>query len=175
MKAPREEHVKRAPRILRFALVTVSSSRYSARLRGEGYTDESQDVAARILEDEGHVVKLRDLVDDDVHMIRERLLSMLIDPELDVIIFIGGTGLSRRDVTIEAVRPLLEKEAEGFGELFRWLSFKEIGAAAFLSRAIMGVANGKAVMCLPGSPHAVRLALENFLPELPHVVYILRC
>jgi len=174
MKLPKEDHEKHAPKVLRFALVTVSSSRYSAKLRGESYTDESQDVAAKILEGNGHVVKVRDLVGDDVEMIRGRLMQLLTDPDLDVIIFIGGTGLSKKDVTIEAVKPFFEKEAEGFGELFRWLSFQEIGAAAFLSRAVMGVTNGKAVVCLPGSPHAVKLALENFVSEFPHMIYILR-
>ena len=174
MKLPKEDHEKHAPKVLKFALVTVSSSRYSAKLRGESYTDESQELATDILERSGHVVKVRDLVTDDVEMIRRKLLQLLNDPELDVIIFIGGTGLSKKDVTIEAVKPFFEKEAEGFGELFRWLSFQQIGATAFLSRAVMGTVNEKAVICLPGSPHAVKLALENFLPEFPHLIYVLR-
>ncbi len=174
MNLPKSEHEEKAPKILNFALITVSSSRYMARLRGEPFSDESQEIGASIIQDAGHVVRIRDLVDDNVDMIRSKLRSLLEDEDLDVIIFIGGTGFSKKDVTIEAVKPLFEREVEGFGELFRWLSFQEIGAAAALSRATMGVVKDKAVICLPGSPHAVDLALRKFLGELPHLIYILR-
>ena len=174
MSSPREEHAKRAPRLLRFALITVSSSRYSARLRGEDFSDESQEEAVKLIREGGHIVEVRDLVDDDVNMIRLRLMELLERGGVDVIVFIGGTGFSRRDVTVEAVKPLLEREVEGFGELFRYLSFREVGAAAFLSRAMMGTVGDKVVMCLPGSPNAIKVALKNFLPELPHLIYVLR-
>ena len=174
MSSPREEHAKRAPRLLRFALITVSSSRYSARLRGEDFSDESQEEAVKLIREGGHAVEVRDLVDDDVNMIRLRLMELLERGGVDVIVFIGGTGFSRRDVTVEAVKPLLEREVEGFGELFRYLSFREVGAAAFLSRAMMGTVGDKVVMCLPGSPNAIKVALKNFLPELPHLIYVLR-
>lgn len=122
----------------------------------------------------GHVVEIRELVDDNISAMRRVLEKLLESKSLDAIIFIGGTGFSRRDVTIEAVKPFFEKEVEGFGEIFRWLSFREIGAAAILSRATMGVARGKVIVCLPGSPAAVKLALENFLQALPHLIYIVR-
>ncbi len=154
--------------------MTVSSSRYAAKREGRSYTDESQDLGAAILHELGHVVETRELVDDDVGAIRDALEKLLGREDLDVVVFIGGTGFSSRDVTIEAVKPFFEKEVEGFGEIFRWLSFREIGAAAILSRAMMGVARGKAVMCLPGSPNAVRLALEFFVQALPHLIYIAR-
>ncbi len=174
MKRPYHEHRKHAPRKLAFALITVSSSRYAAKTSGKPYSDESQEIGFNLIREAGHEVRLRDLVDDDLDMIRGRLLELLENPEVDVIIFIGGTGFSKDDKTIEAVKPLLEKVVEGFGELFRWLSFQEIGAAAILSRALMGVVKDKVVICLPGSPHAVDLALRNFLSELPHLIYILR-
>ena len=174
MRLPKHEHEEKAPKILRFALITVSSSRYIAKIRGEPYSDRSQEIASSIIEEHGHRVEVRDLVDDDLEMIRSRLMALLEDESLDVVIFIGGTGLSKKDVTIEAVKPLFEKEVEGFGEIFRWLSFQQIGAAAALSRATMGVIGDKAVICLPGSPHAVELALKNFLGELPHLIYVLR-
>lgn len=174
MANPVEEHRKCAPKTLRFALVTVSSSRYLAKVKGEYYDDESQKRASEVIESVGHIVKVRDIVDDDMNMIRFKLLELLRCADLDVIIFIGGTGVSKRDVTIEAIRPLLEKELDGFGEIFRWISFKEIGVAAFLSRAIMGTMCDKAVICLPGSPQAVELALREFLPELPHLLHVLR-
>lgn len=174
MRLPKHEHEEKAPKVLRFALVTVSSSRYEAKMRGERYSDRSQEIGASIIQKYGHRVKVRDLVDDDLEMIRSRLMKLLEDENLDVIIFIGGTGFSRGDVTIEAVKPLFEKEVEGFGEIFRWLSFQQIGAAAALSRATMGVARDKVIICLPGSPHAIELALKNFLQELPHLIYVLR-
>ena len=174
MSSPRREHMERAPKVLRFALVTVSSSRYSARLKGEEFSDESQEKAVELIRKGGHVVEARDLVDDDVNMIRLKLMELVRKRDVDVVVFIGGTGFSKKDVTIEAVKPLLEREVEGFGELFRHLSFKEVGAAAFLSRATMGTIGDKVVMCLPGSPNAVEIALENFLPELPHLLYVLR-
>jgi len=174
MKLPRDEHRKRAPKVLRFALVTVSSSRYAAKLGGKPYSDESQEKAAKFIEKAGHVVEVRDLVDDDLEMIRETVSKLLKDPNLDVVILIGGTGFSKKDLTIEAVKPLFEKEIEGFGEIFRWLSFQEVGASAFLSRATAGISRGRAIFCLPGSPHAIELALKTFLPEMPHLIYIAR-
>jgi len=174
MSDSRKEHMERAPKVLRFALVTVSSSRYSAKLKGEEFSDESQDKAIKLIREGGHIIEVKDLVDDDVNMIRLKLIELMQKKDVDVVIFIGGTGFSKKDVTIEAVKPLLEREVEGFGELFRYLSFKEVGAAAFLSRAMMGTIRDKVVMCLPGSPNAVEVALENFLPELPHLLYVLR-
>lgn len=174
MKKPHEEHRARGPKILRFALFTVSTSRYRAKTHGEHYVDDTMNTAERLVKAGGHEVAAKNVVDDDREMIQRVLRETLQDKQVDVIVFMGGTGLTRRDVTIEAVRPFLEKEAEGFGEIFRYESYKEIGAAAALSRATAGVAGGKAVLCLPGSPKAVELALKIFLPELPHMIYLAR-
>jgi len=87
----------------------------------------------------------------------------------------GGTGIAARDSTIEAIRVLLDKELDGFGELFRYLSYQQIGSAAFLSRALAGIAAGKIVVSLPGSPDACRLAMEKLLiPQLPHIAQLLK-
>jgi len=95
--------------------------------------------------------------------------------DLDGVIINGGTGIAARDSTIEAIRPLIDKELEGFGELFRALSYQEIGSAAFLSRALAGISGGKIVVALPGSPNACRLAMEKLiLPELGHIAHLLR-
>lgn len=173
-KSPPEEHRAQAPKRLRFALFTVSSSRYEAARRGEAFEDESMEEALKAVETQGHQVVHREVIDDDLWMIKNRFEEVLGREDVDVVVFIGGTGLTSRDVTIEAVRPMLEKEAEGFGELFRYLSYREVGAAAALTRATAGVAKGKAVLCLPGSPKAVRLAFKEFLGELPHMVYLAR-
>lgn len=174
MASPHEEHRKLAERKLSFALFTVSRSRYKAKARGEFIDDVSMKVAVEVIEKRGHEVVHDEIIDDDIEMIREKLLEMLRRRDIDVVIFMGGTGLARGDVTIEAVRPFFEKEAEGFGELFRMLSYRRVGMAAALTRATAGVASGKAILCLPGSPDAVKLALEEFIDELPHMVYLAR-
>jgi molybdenum cofactor biosynthesis protein B len=104
-------------------------------------------------------------------MIEEAVKSVLNSAELDAAIFCGGTGITPKDVTIEAVSPFLEKTLPGFGELFRRLSYDKVGSAAVMSRAVAGVARGKALFCIPGSPDAVRVSVEMLiLPEVPHIV-----
>ena len=124
-----------------------------------------------LLESGGHRVALRELVKDEVAEIRAALGRALASAECAAVILTGGTGIAPRDVTPEAVAPLLERPLPGFGELFRQLSFAEIGSAAMLSRALGGLARGKPVFALPGSRAAIRLALERLiLPELGHLV-----
>ena len=112
---------------------------------------------------------------DEAEDIRAAVRQGIEDPEIDAVIACGGTGVAPRDVTPEAVGPLLEKRLDGFGELFRALSFAEIGAAAMLSRALAGVAGGTAVYVMPGSEAAAKLGVERLvLPELAHLVGQLR-
>ena len=174
MTSPHKEHRKLAEKRLAFALFTVSSSRYEAKVRGEPVNDVSMRVAVEEVKRRGHEVVHEEVIDDDIKMIREKLLEMLRRDDVDVVIFMGGTGLARSDVTIEAVKPFFEKEAEGFGELFRMLSYQRVGPAAALTRTTAGVASGKAIICLPGSPDAVKFALQKFIDELPHMVYLAR-
>ncbi|MCL4346535.1 MAG: molybdenum cofactor biosynthesis protein MoaB, partial [Candidatus Thermoplasmatota archaeon] len=102
--------------------------------------------------------------------IRSALYNML-NEKCDVIIFTGGTGITSRDITYESVEPELNKKIPGFGELFRFLSYQEIGSAAMMSRAFAGVVRGKVVFCLPGSPDGVRLAMDRLiLPEIGHAI-----
>jgi len=136
--------------------------------------DESGDLAQEMIEAAKGVVVERALVPDDAKLIRSTVSRALGKKNLDVIVLTGGTGVSSTDVTIETVRPLLQKEIEGFGEIFRSVSYQRIGAAAALSRATAGVANGKVILCLPGSPDAVRTALELFVGEIPHVLHLAR-
>jgi len=154
------------------AVLTVSDTRTIE-------TDESGALVVRLLEERAHRVVERDLVPDEPDAIRRRLLGWLGNPDVSVIISTGGTGVGRRDTTVEVVRALLTTELEGFGELFRMLSFEEIGAAAMLSRAVGGlVAQAREgggdtiVFALPGSRNAVETAMTRLIvPELPHVVW----
>ena len=156
-------------------MVTVSTSRYDRQAKEKlPVDDESGDLAQRIIEGAKGVVVGRTLVPDDAKLLGRTVSRALREGNLDVIVLTGGTGVSTTDVTIETVRPLFEKEIEGFGEIFRSVSYQRIGVAAALSRATAGVAKGKLVMCLPGSPDAVRTALELFVGEIPHVLHLAR-
>ena len=168
---PHEEHRREAQRRLRVVVVTVSTSRYAKKGAGEAITDEAGDAAAEEASKAGHSVVRRGLVSDDASMIKREVKEFL-SGEDDVLLFVGGTGLSPRDVTVEAVRPFLEKELDGFGELVRRLGYQEIGSAAALTRATAGVASGKLLVCMPGSPGAVRTAMGAFVGEFPHAVFI---
>jgi len=136
-------------------------------------TDESGRLIRELLTAGGHRVEYYEVLPDDPVLIRSAVLEHLRN--LDALIVNGGTGISARDSTIEAIRVLLDKELEGFGELFRYLSYEQIGSAAFLSRAVAGIAAGKIVVALPGSPDACRLAMEKLLlPELGHMAHLLK-
>ncbi|HZW85334.1 MAG TPA: molybdenum cofactor biosynthesis protein B [Nitrososphaerales archaeon] len=154
-------------------MVTVSTSRYQKEKGGQEYTDESGDTAAELIEGAGHNVSSRMLVPDDLRLIGKQVKDFLKSEE-DVLLLTGGTGAAESDVTIEAVRPFFDKELEGFGELFRRLSYDEVGTAAMLTRAMAGVSKGKVFLCLPGSPGAVRTALNFALGELPHLIHVAR-
>jgi molybdenum cofactor biosynthesis protein B len=158
------QHRASAPRRIGCAVITVSDTRTAE-------SDGGGDSLAALLSDAGHSVVSRAIVRDDVAQIRAAVERALADDACGAVLLTGGTGTSPRDVTPEAVRPQLERELPGFGELFRMLSFQEIGPAAMLSRAFAGSRAGKALFGLPGSPAAIRLALERLvLPELGHVV-----
>jgi molybdenum cofactor biosynthesis protein B len=158
------EHKQRSPRSVRCYVVTVSDTR----------TDET-DTAGRaigdLLQAAGHEVAGRTIVKDDPDLVRGAIERQLANPDIQVIILTGGTGITSRDSTYEAVNGLLDKRLDGFGELFRMLSYEQIGSAAMLSRACAGLVAGRIVAALPGSEAAVRLAMERLLiPELGHLV-----
>ena len=127
-----------------------------------------------MVKETGHVVVGRDLLPDDVNAIRRKLLELVQRDDVDVIVFTGGTGLTRTDVTIEAVRPLFDKEIEGFGDVFRHFSIEEVGTAAFLTRATGGVVGDKVVFLLPGSPNAVRTGMKIILAEVSHLLHLVK-
>lgn len=166
-----EEHRKAAPKSVKVSVIVVSTSKYEKASRGEVVDDVSGAKATALILERGYHLLSRKLVSDEVEMIRLELLRSLYDEGADVVILTGGSGLAKKDVTVEAVKPLVEKEIEGFGELFRVASYQKIGAPSFLTRALAGTISGKLVFCLPGSPQAVEMALGVLLPELSHAVY----
>jgi molybdenum cofactor biosynthesis protein B len=166
-KLGHEQHKHDAPRSVRVYVLTASDSRSEAE-------DESGAYLRRAAAAAGHEVVGHRVVKDDPAEIRTAL-DEAAAAGADAILVNGGTGIAARDRTYEAVAGLLEKRLDGFGELFRMLSFQEIGSAAMLSRAVAGAWRGRAIFSVPGSPAAVRLAWERLVgPELGHVVRELR-
>lgn len=159
-----EEHRRTSPTSVRCAVLTISDTRTQD-------TDTSGSAIVELLKQEGHIVIERSLVRDDPDGIRTALQEFLAREEVQVVISTGGTGISGRDSTFEVVDAMLEKRLDGFGELFRMLSYTDIGPAAMLSRACAGTARGRLLVALPGSESAVRFALRKLLlPELGHLV-----
>jgi molybdenum cofactor biosynthesis protein B len=163
------EHKKEAPHMIRCKVITISDTRTID-------TDKSGKLMIDLLKEAGHEVVSYEIVKDEKEAIRAAILRGCEQTDIDVVLTNGGTGIAKRDVTIETVKEIIEKEIVGFGELFRMLSYTEdIGSAAILSRAIAGVANDTAIFSTPGSSGAVRLAMTKLiLPELGHVVREIR-
>ena len=161
-----EHHRHGAHSHLKIAVFTASDTRTPE-------TDESGQLIKNLLENAGHTVMHYEVLPDSPERIRQAVTANL--GAVDGLIFTGGTGIAPRDSTIEALRPMLSKELEGFGELFRMLSYQEIGSAAMMSRALAGISHGKIVVALPGSPAACRLAMDKLLlPELGHMHHLLK-
>jgi molybdenum cofactor biosynthesis protein B len=157
----------RPPRPVGCAIVTVSDTR-------RGRDDRSGALAHELVERAGHEVVKRAWVRDEATAIRRVLRGLLRGKAVDAVILTGGTGVAPRDVTPDAVRPLLDRELPGFGEMFRARSVAQVGAAAWLSRALAGTARGRLVVVLPGSTPAVELGMTQLLlPELVHAVRLL--
>jgi molybdenum cofactor biosynthesis protein B len=166
-----KQHKAAAPEQLNFAVFVCSTSRYQQVQKGEKIDDVSGDTIAALLKNAGHKVLSKKIIADDKSMIEKAVKNVLNSAEVDAAIFCGGTGITPKDVTIESVSPFLEKTLPGFGEIFRRLSYDKMGSAAVMSRAVAGVAKGKALFCIPGSPDAVRVSVETLiLPEAPHIV-----
>jgi len=158
------EHRSQAPSSIGCFVVTVSDTRTEA-------TDTSGRAISELLAAAGHRIVGRAILRDDAELVRGTVERQLANPDVQVIITTGGTGITSRDMTFEAVGAMLQKRLDGFGELFRMLSFEQIGAAAMMSRACAGLVAGRIVVSLPGSEAAVRLAMERLLiPELGHLV-----
>jgi molybdenum cofactor biosynthesis protein B len=162
------KHRQSAPDLVRVAILTISDTRTPE-------TDTGGDTVDELLRGAGHEIAQRDIVRDEAQSIRAKIVDLLARSDVDAVITTGGTGISARDTTYEVVDDMLEKRLDGFGEIFRMLSYEEIGAAAVLSRCVAGVVGTKFIASLPGSRNAVRLAAEKLLvPELAHVIFELR-
>jgi molybdenum cofactor biosynthesis protein B len=159
------EHRRQAPQCVRCGVITVSDTRTLE-------TDVGGQTIVELLTAAGHTVAERTILPDDPELLATNVVQLVVRADaVDCLLVTGGTGISARDQTTEAVSGLLTKTLPGFGELFRWLSYQEIGPAAMLSRAIGGIRNRTVIFTMPGSPAGVRLAMEKLiLPELGHLV-----
>lgn len=158
------EHKSAASASIGCAVITCSDTRTPE-------TDISGQVIRKLLEEQGHRVIEYKVVKDEPYQIQLQVALGTVNPLVQAIIVNGGTGIARRDSTFEALDSMLEKRLEGFGQLFRVLSYQEIGSAAIMTRAMAGTISGRVLFSIPGSEHAVRLAMEKLiLPELGHLV-----
>ncbi len=163
------EHVRSADQIVaRCAVVTLSDTRTEQ-------TDGSGAAIKRLLTEAGHEVSLYRILPDDPSALDALLRDVLARDDVDAVLTNGGTGISRRDQTVGVIDRLIEQPLPGFGELFRMLSWEQIGSGAMLSRAVAGVARGKVIFAMPGSTKAVELAMTRLvLPEIRHILFELR-
>jgi molybdenum cofactor biosynthesis protein B len=158
------EHKAAAPARVGCYVITVSDTRTEN-------TDTGGRAIVDLLSAAGHEIVGRTIVKDDAEQLRDAIGRQLANPAVQAIVTTGGTGITSRDCTYEAVTAMLWKRLDGFGELFRMLSYQEIGAAAMMSRAVAGTIAGRVIVALPGSEAAVRLAVEKLIvPELGHLV-----
>jgi molybdenum cofactor biosynthesis protein B len=159
-----QEHKHASPQSAKCAVITTSDSRTAT-------DDESGKYIKQRLMEAGNTITHYVILKNDAVIIGDEVKRLIEHSDVQVIITSGGTGLSKRDVTVNTIRALLEKELEGFGELFRTLSYQEIGAGAIMSRALAGVARTKIIICIPGSLGAVKLAVDKIIiPEIGHLV-----
>jgi molybdopterin adenylyltransferase len=158
------EHKRVEVKNVNCAVLIISDSRTEEN-------DESGKLIKQRLLDNGHRVAFYAILKNDAQAIKNNISALVRQDKIQVIITSGGTGLSKRDVTVDTIQPMLEKQLEGFGELFRSLTYQELGTASIMSRAIAGVANAKVIICIPGSLGAVTLAMDKIiLSELGHLV-----
>src|SRR5437870_13098836 len=164
MTATHKQHEAQGPPSVRCAVITVSDSRTLE-------TDTGGQAVIDNLSAAGHVVVCREIIPDEPSRMKPLLASLRDSDDVDVILMTGGTGITSRDQTYETVSGLIDKPLPGYGEIFRMLSYQDIGPAAILSRAIGGLMGRKVLLTMPGSPAAVRLAMEKIIiPQLPHLL-----
>jgi molybdenum cofactor biosynthesis protein B len=158
------DHKQQAPASVNCAVITISDSRTEEN-------DESGKLIRQRLTDAGHAVADHRIIRNDPDAIRDTVAGLVARDDIQVILTSGGTGVSHRDVTVNTISRMLDKRLDGFGELFRYLTYQEIGTGSIMSRALGGVMRGKVILCFPGSLGAATLAMDRIiLPELGHLV-----
>ena len=172
MSESSSQHKSGAPKKIRYAVIVSSSSRYQKLKAREPVTDPSGDMIIELIKNAGYIVASREILPDDRVLLGKYAGNAIGSENVDAIIVCGGTGISLTDVTIETLRPMMVKTLPGFGELFRKLSYDEIGSATIMTRALAGVTDqGKALFCIPGSPQAVKIVMTKLiLPETGHIL-----
>ncbi|NIQ07424.1 MAG: hypothetical protein GWO20_17380 [Candidatus Korarchaeota archaeon] len=167
-----KKHRKGTPRNIKFALITVSTSRYQAILEGKEVEDKSAEIAKGLIEKMNYKILTHETIPDDGAKIKEMIKKL---KDADILIFMGGTGISPDDQTPEILRPLFEKELSAFSHVFTLLSFQDVGSASILSRSVAGIYRERLLVALPGAPSAVKLGLYKvILPEAGHILKIAR-
>ncbi|NVM53127.1 MAG: molybdenum cofactor biosynthesis protein MoaB [Candidatus Helarchaeota archaeon] len=169
-KIPLSHHKKKYKNI-NFSLIIVSDTRSQQFQTGDTPQDLTSPLVGKILLKSNYILQNKFIVPDDKDEILQILSSLIDKSDIDIILTSGGTGISPRDQTLETIQPLFDKEIMGFGEIFRYMSFEEIGSAAMLSRATAGIIKSKIIFVLPGNPNAVELALNKLIiPEIDHML-----
>ncbi|NON62249.1 molybdenum cofactor biosynthesis protein B [Acidianus sp. RZ1] len=172
-----KRHREMAPKTLNFFVITISTSRFEKLQEKEPVVDESGDLIKQLIISSGHKLVGYSLVPDDKVKILKAISTALDDNNVEVIVTTGGTGYTTTDQTVETLRGIFDREIEGFGEIFRQISYneKDVGSASYLSKATAGIVKGKVIYSLPGSPDAVRLAMEKLIiPEVSHLIFLVR-
>jgi molybdenum cofactor biosynthesis protein B len=172
MSKSSHEHKSKAPKKLNFYVIISSSSRYEKFKNREMFTDPSGDLIVELIKNSGHNVVSKEILPDDRVLLGKHVGNAIGSENVDAIIVSGGTGVTITDVTIETLRPMMIKTLPGFGEIFRKLSYDEIGSAAIMTRALAGVSDqGKVIFSIPGSINAARLVMTKLiLPETGHII-----
>ncbi|MDD3984541.1 MAG: MogA/MoaB family molybdenum cofactor biosynthesis protein [Methanobacterium sp.] len=162
-----EEHKKNVPKSIKFAVITLSDSKYKDFLE-----NKTTDISGNLIIDslKKYELVFYSVIPDDPELLLLTVEDIIKKHGADVIITTGGTGIGVRDITIETIKPIMEKEINGFGEIFRYESYKELGTGAILSRATAGIYKNTLIILLPGSPNAVNTGLKIITPELKHLV-----
>ncbi len=163
-----EEHRKKSPSKVKIGVITLSDSKYKDYLQSK-QTDVSGKMITDAVENKNELVSYF-IIPDDPKLLLSKVIDIIENQRADVIITTGGTGIGSRDITIETFKAIFEKELTGFGEIFRYETYKELGTGALLSRATAGVYKKTLIISMPGSPNAVKLGLKLILPELRHLV-----
>jgi molybdenum cofactor biosynthesis protein B len=169
----KEKHTKDRKIPIRAVLLMVGDTLAAASDELRMKLDKSGDIAEELIKAKQFEVLTKQYVADEQHELT-KIIQEFVNQNPELIITIGGTGPSPRDVTIESVRPIFNKELPGFGELFRYLTYKEVGTVSIMTRALAGVINQTAIVCLPGSPNAVKLGVPLILEEIVHLINMVR-